>query len=102
MGVVAFQAGMLVQGAVQVVIFAVLAAPIYGLVTRRNWARIYTAALLILFAIGILVGDGMMALQQQLVVVLIYGAIVAGLLIWNVASLMSQDVRQYFVLAAIK
>jgi hypothetical protein len=77
-------------------ILALHIAPLVGLVTRSNWARVLGAVLLSLWAV-LLIGNGAMSLSKQHnPITLIYGCILGGLLAWLIASLLSKEVKAYF------
>jgi hypothetical protein len=92
-----FARGALVLTAIYVAPLAAIAAPVYGLTARKNWARIYTCVLFVFLAVMIFVGNAGIAVQNKVIIALIYGGIIAGLLAWNVFSLLSKEVKQYFM-----
>lgn len=84
------------QLAMYSIVLLVLLAPIYGLVTRKAWSRLYSVVMFVLLAVLILFSNGTMYFKQGVAVALFYGAVIAGLLLWLVISLMHRDVKSYF------
>lgn len=84
------------QLAVYSVVLLLLLAPVYGLVTRKAWSRFYSIVMFVLLAVLVLFGNGTMYFKQGVAVALFYGAVIAGLLLWLVISLMHRDVKSYF------
>jgi uncharacterized membrane protein len=74
----------------------ILLLPIFGLLTRRSWSRIYSAVLFTLLAILMIVGNAFSSVGTQRVVALTYSFVIAGLLSWLIVSLLRKRVRAYF------
>jgi len=70
--------------------------PLYALVMRKSWARIYVTVLFSLLAVGLVYSNATSANPQNLAVAVGYALLISGLLAWNVLSLWSQKVATYF------
>ena len=74
----------------------VFGLPLYALVMRKSWARIYVTVLFSLLAVGLVYSNATSANPQKLAVAVGYALVISGLLAWNVLSLWSQKVAAYF------
>jgi hypothetical protein len=74
----------------------VFGLPLYALVMRKSWARIYVTVPFSLLAVGLIYSNATSANQQNLAVAVGYALVISGLLAWNVLSLWSQKVAAYF------
>jgi hypothetical protein len=74
----------------------ILLFPIFGLLTRRSWSRVYSAVLFTLLAILMIVGNTFNSVGTQRVVGLTYSFVIAGLLTWLIVSLLKKGVRAHF------
>ena len=70
--------------------------PIFALVTRRSWGRIYTSVIFSLFAVLLIYSNWKNASAKNAAVAVGYAAIISALLAWNIASLWSRSVTMYF------
>jgi MFS family permease len=74
----------------------ILLVPIFGLLTRRSWSRIYSAVLFALLALLMIVGNTFNSVGTQRVVALSYSIVIACLLSWLIVSLLRKRVRAHF------
>ena len=74
----------------------VFGLPLYALVMRKSWARIYVTVLFSLLAAGLVYSNATSANPQNPAVAVGYALVISGLLAWNVLSLWSQKVAAYF------
>jgi intracellular septation protein A len=73
----------------------VFGLPLFAMVKRKKWARIYVTILFLLFAGALIVGNTNNN-PQNMAVALGYALFICALLAWNVWSLWSQRVTTYF------
>lgn len=69
--------------------------PLYALVMRKRWGRVYVTILFLLMAAGLCYSNAK-ANSQNVAVAVAYALLISALLAWNVWSLWSQKVSAYF------
>lgn len=73
----------------------VFGLPLYALVMRKSWGRVYVTILFLLMAAGLCYSNAK-ANSQNVAVAVAYALVISALLAWNVWSLWSQKVTAYF------
>jgi hypothetical protein len=73
----------------------VFGLPLYALVVRKSWGRVYVTILFLLIAAAFLYHNAK-ANSQNVAVAVGYALVISALLAWNVWSLWSQKVTAYF------
>jgi hypothetical protein len=73
----------------------VFGLPLYALVMRQSWGRVYVTILFLLMAAALFYNNAK-ANSQNVAVAVGYALVISALLAWNVWSLWSQKVTAYF------